>query len=258
MLYGLAASSAGMAVQSQRLDVIAQNLANVDTAGYQRQVLTTGAFAAQLSNALADTLSAPAATPVRADYLTLATTTTCDHSEGMQRPTGHALDFAIPGDAYFTVQLADGSQALTRNGAFMLNNAQQLVTVASTIDPATGAAGHPLVLGAQGPITIDQPNWEVTRQGDVVVGGKTVDRLKLMTHSGTPTAVDNGFWSPSGALPAGAGTAVTQGALLGSNVNAVTEMVTMISATRSFEANQRCMQIQDATLDRAVNDIGRV
>jgi len=255
MLRGLAISAAGMSIESQRLDVIAQNLANVDTPGYQRQVLTAKSFVAQLSSTLTNLVAQPVTPPVRPDSLAITSSLSYDTSENSLHATGNQLDFALPAQAFFAVRQPDGSEVATRNGAFMLNDQHQLVTV------STNGAEHCQVLGQGGPVTINGSHWEINRQGAIVVDGKTVDQLKIMSYGKTyptaPVQLGNGFVNITGAqqvtnLP------VSQGMLNGSNVNPVSEMISMIAATRLFEANQKCVQAQDETLNHAVNDVGHV
>ena len=261
MLRGLAAAAAGMSIQTQQLDIIAENLANVDTPGYQRQLLTANAFVAQLNTTLGNIVATPVAAPVRPETLALSTALSYDTSEGGQRTTGNHLDFALPGNAYFAVRLPDGSEAATRNGAFTLDDQHQLVTVATTTNSSATPANpaHGLVLGQHGPITLNNSKWEITRQGAVVVNGVTVDQIKIMAYSkafpaAAPVQLGNGFVTVANTLPA-RDAAVTQGMLSGSNVNPITEMISMIAATRLFEANQKCIQAQDETLNQAVNNI---
>jgi len=120
--------------------------------------------------------------------------------------------------------------------------------------------GHP-VLGERGPIQISGTDWSISAKGEVTVDNTTVDRLRLVNmpagdmrrignslvvSANTPTPLN---WSA---------TEVKQGFLEQSNANAVWEMVCMIAAVRAFEANQRIIQAQDETLDKAVNQVSRV
>jgi flagellar basal-body rod protein FlgF len=253
-------------VQERRHEAIAQNLANVSTTGFRRQVTTfhtfpallaqqTAALPAQADALLAATVSdattgtpgatsTPVAKPPAATRL--GSVIASDTTAGETIITGNPTDLALHGAGCFVVQGPSGP-LYTRNGAFRLDDKQQLVT----------DQGYP-VLGEQGPITINGKTWTVAPTGAVQVNGATVDTLKLATFDAlSATRQGTSLWSAAAATSAPA-TRVEQGALEGSNVNALTEMVALITATRQFEANMRCLQAQDSTLERAVNDLGRV
>jgi flagellar basal-body rod protein FlgG len=269
MLRGLEASTAGMLVQEHRHAVIAQNLANVSTTGYRRQVTTFHTFAAALASqaetlpfldaglASPDAMGAMAMAPSTASTTTPATPTpptvgprlesvvACDLRAGETRVTGNVTDLALHGDGYFIVQGPNGP-LYTRNGAFRLDDQHQLVT----------EQGYP-VQGEQGPVVVSGKSWSITPAGAVVVDGAVVNTLKLAAiNTKTATRQGTSLWSAGAAQPAAA--RIEQGALEESNVNPIGEMVALIQATRQFEANMRCLQAQDSTLDRAVNDLGRM
>lgn len=238
MIQGLYRAASGMLIQQTTSDATAHNLANVSTVGYRRQVTSVNAF----SDLVNDQLLAEASTP-----RWLATRSATDTADGTLRPTGNNTDIALRGDGFFTLQSPTGDLAYTRNGAFTLNADHQL----STPDGW-------LVLGERGPITLDAPNWEIDHSGQVVADGATLDRLQVVRFAANDgNRLGDTRWTAGEVLPA-TNVQVESGYLESSNVNAITEMVALITATRSFEANQRCVQAIDATLDRAVNDIARV
>ena len=240
MLRGLQASTTGMLAQDARQEVITQNLANINTAGFRRQTLACKSIT--LSNGVNG-----GSTPVaRTSPFCLSLTHAMDSREGPVKQTGNPSDLALEGDGYFTVQMPTG-EAYTRNGTFVLNDQHQLATTSGR-----------LLLGEHGPITISSTNWQVTPTGQVYMNGTLVDRLKLRTFAPTnATPLGDSLWSSTTANPAKS-VQVTQGALEGSNADTVTEMVSMLATTRQYEANQRCILAQDETLDHAVNDVGRV
>lgn len=255
MIRGLYASAAGMLAQDVRHDIIAQNLANVSTTGYRKQVM---AFSAIVENKLSNAAVAPGnmsfSTPTTLTALptlyTLQSRSAHDAQAGEIRTTGNRCDLAIAGDAYFTVRdEKSGQDFYTRNGAFALDPQNRLVT-----------ADKKLVSGEKGPITLKSANWEITAAGEVKVDGVVQDRLKLVTFDLNAASPSEGYslWK-SGAVSKAAASSyqVRQGALEGSNVNPIDEMIALINTTREFEANQRCLTAQDATLDRLVNDVAR-
>jgi len=243
MIHGLYTAAGGMLVQQAALDANANNLANASTTGYRRQVVSVNAFSRALDNASG--MIAPLEETTPSYYLTPALTN--DGSIGILRQTGNPSDLALRDSGFFVIRAASGQEALTRDGSFTLNTDNEL----STVDGWQ-------VLGERGPITIDSANWQVDPSGQVVVDGTVVDRLQIVLPSNpaAATRIGNTRWAAAGATPV-ANPRVAQGYLESSNVNTVAEMVALITATRTFEASQRCVQALDSTLDRAVNEVGR-
>jgi flagellar basal-body rod protein FlgG len=242
-----------MRVQDARHDAIAHNLANGGTTGYCRRSVAIAALPVDLGGLPGPKVRSAAAPPLPTILQPLLT---IDRTPGAPRPTGNATDFALSADAYFTIDVStdptlapQGTEAYTRRGSFILDTENRLVT----------SEGRP-VLGQSGPVTITSPNWSVDPRGVVTMDGQAVNQLKLVRPTGTQddaTQVGDSLWRFAAVVP-NDGARVTQGVVENSNVNTVQEMVTMITALRQFEMNQKAFQTQDETLDRAVNDIARV
>jgi flagellar basal-body rod protein FlgF len=246
VIRGLYSSADGLLVQSTRTDVIAGNLAGVSVSGYRRDVPVT-AFTRMLWRT-----AGMGAAGVPGSGLLLRASAHTDLSPGALRHTGGTFDLALDGEGYFCVQTA-GREAYTRGGAFRLDAFGRLVT----------AAGDP-VLGQTGPVRITGGKVEFLENGDVVVDGVRVDRLKLVNLS--PDApirkLGRGLLQASPAYtlapnaePPGR---IRQGYLEEANVNAVSELAAMIASLRAFEASQRALQASDQTLEKAINEIARV
>ena len=245
MIRGLYSSADGLLVQAARTDVIAGNLAGASVPGFKRDVLSVTAFGRAL-----DYTAGGGAAGVP-NGLLLRPSTEVDLRPGPMRQTGGRLDVALEGPGYLCVETARG-EAYTRGGALRLDASRRLVT----------AAGDPMV-GQAGPIRIDGTEVEFRENGDVVVDGARVDRLKLADFAPGTAMARLG----RGLLGAGAASAVPheatevrvrQGYLEGANVDAIAEMAAMISALRAFEASQRALQAIDQTLEKAINEIARV
>lgn len=247
MTRGLYLSSAGMIAQEYRVDALANNLANANTPGFQRDAPATRSFHWLLSNAAAPAppqgtnLSPPAPTSqVPTPFVGL------DTRPGPISHTGRPLDLALDGDAYFAVS-APGGTRYTRAGSFTVDRDGILVT----------PQGDP-VLGQSGTIQVKGSRLEVSSEGVVSVDGKAVDRLRVVTlPAGQASRIGATQLLSAAAQPAGPGVKVVQGALQMSNVSAVQEMAALMVATRAYETGQRLLQAQDQTLERAVNDVGR-
>lgn len=244
MVNGLYVAASAMQAQTQNLDAIAGNLANLSTPGYKRDI---PAFSAQLQYLLDNPPgSQPADTPMP-EFV--QPTITIDLADGSLRRSDNPCDLALQGPGFLVVRTPDG-EAYTRSGALTLDPDGNLIT----------HSGYP-VLGDGGPISVTGDNWQVSAKGEVSVDGAVVGRLRLveipaeslrrigdglMLSTGEPTPLD---WTK---------TEVRQGYLELSNANAMWEMVSLIAAMRTFEANQRMVQAEDSTLDKAVNQVGRV
>ena len=184
-----------------------------------------------------------------------------DHSQGSTRSTQGSLDVAIAGDGFFVVQTPQG-QRYTRAGSFEIGSNNQLVT----------KEGH-AVLGTNGqPITIEGPSGasrvKITSDGIVEMnateaGGvpNEVGRLQVVSFADAKRLAKEGqnlFTAPGGDRPQPVATPnLQQGYLEMSNVNAVQEMVNLITAYRAYEIDSKAVQSEDSLLDKAVNEVGR-
>lgn len=223
MLRGFYTSAAGMLGQLDRQDAIANNLANVNTPGYKRQVVSYSGFDTELKNALQT--NSPAGLRNVVPLPTLYE----DSKEGGLQDTGSKTNFAITGPGSFLVQTNKGDQPV-RAGNFQLDGKGQIVN----------SDGFP-VLGERGPIQVNGLDWSVDTEGNVTSGGSVVDKIKIVNGSTDKL-------NP---------TQVIQGSLENSNVNTVEEMVSMITALRSYEACQKSIQNLDQSLDKLINQMAK-
>ncbi len=224
---------------SHQLDIIANNVANIDTTAYKAdnesfgQYLMPGASDGQFSG----NDKRVSFVQDRGSWI--------DFSPGAIERTGDPLNVAIDGDGFLTVQTARG-QRYTRNGALQINGSGQLVT----------SEGDP-VLGGSGPITFQQGdhNVNISPSGIITVreGASTADsprgQLQLVAFDQPRLLQKDGgstFMAPNGVTPgpAPATTHLMQGAVEKSNVNAVAEMARMIQITRSYSDVAALLQQQ--------------
>jgi len=251
MTRGLYAAACSMLVQASKQDIIAGNLANVNTVGYRRDVASVGGYSALLGELLADdpaarALLSPAAAAAARPGLEV--TALLDLQPGAIRATGNPCDLAIEGDGFFVVQTPHGL-AYTRAGNFRLDAERRLVTL----------GGHP-VLGDAGPLRIEGDRWEIAANGDVLVDGRRADRLRLVSLDARAPLRKLGDALVAGAdVPRPVANArVKQGHLETSNVNMVDEMATMIATLRAYESAQRAFIAQDESLGRLINEVSQV
>jgi flagellar basal-body rod protein FlgF len=240
---GLYIAASGMLAAEIRQDVIANRLANATNPGFKGEVMVQQAFTDLL---LSNTQTGQPIGP-----LSMGTQVTeirpSLENKGF-RWTQNALDMAIGGTGWFSVQTATGT-VYTRNGAFTTDSNGFLVTAQG--DKVLGTDGKPINLSGGGRITIG-------RNGDVAVGGKKVGTIAVVPLD-PATVQKQGENYVTGTVDRTAKVGnVAQGALESANVNAVTEMVSLIENMRNFEADQKAIRALDDTLDKAVNQIGRI
>jgi len=232
MIRALYSAASGMVAQTAKQDVIANNIANSQTPGFKRLRVVNTSFAAVLENAatatVTETTTRPAypSSPVQAAGIQAETAN--DTSDGPVVSTGNKLQFAIQGPGTFELGSGDSARQ-TRNGSFIIDKDGELAN----------SDGEKLQ-GMNGPIKMPPGEWTVTEDGSIVnAKGELVDQIKI-----------------SGAQQGK--TRIMQGYLEQSNVNIVREMVDMIANLRSFEANQKVVQSVDQTLDKLINEAGKV
>jgi flagellar basal body rod protein FlgG len=241
-------SAEGAAAQAQRLEIIANNMANVDTAGFKQDVPM---FQARFAEAIQKGQARPGDRSINdigggVKIIDIET----DYSPGQMKRTGNDLDLAIGGEGFFHVHGDEGKQYLSRAGAFELDTAGRLVTQ-NGLRPVLDQQGGEIVLSPNVPFSISQDGF-INQAGNVVALGMSrpdsLDQLVKVGHN---------MWQPMGAVKPLAleERNVRQGYLEVSGANPVRQMMAMIETTRAFEANTRMIQNQDSALGTL---IGRV
>jgi len=237
----LSAMRAAMARQT----TTANNLANINTAGFRGEMNSSQALWMK-----GDGLDARA--------VTSGEVVSADMTEGTVTDTGRTLDVAVQGKALLAVQSREGDEGYTRRGDLQLSDSGLLTT----------GDGRP-VLGDGGPITL--PPYDkltiaadgtisIVPQGGDISQMQVVDRLKLVSTNGTDIAKGlDGLFRPrnGGTLASDPEAQVRAGALEGSNVNAAATMIDMIEASRDWDMQVKMMSAaQD--IDKASTDLMRM
>jgi flagellar basal-body rod protein FlgF len=223
-------SMTGAKATMQRQDVLANNLANVSTAGFRGELTAFRAV---------PVLGSGASTRVYA----LESTPGYNPEPGAVQPTGRSLDVAMKGGAWLAVQATDGTEAYTRAGALDVDAEGLLVT-------RTGLTA----LGDGGPISVPR-NAQMQIGNDGTVSAKVGDarpqvvgRLKLVTpEKPLERGTDGLFRATDGELPADTEARLQDGALEGSNVSPVETMIAMIAAARQFEQQMKMVHSAQET-----------
>jgi flagellar basal-body rod protein FlgG len=254
MIRGWYIGASGMNAQQNRLDAISNNLANVDTAGYKRDVAVSKAFSELLMRRMNDDGVyrtpdgigdvAPIIGKIGLGVETNELYTVFE--QGSYKNTDRKLDIALSSEGFFAIQTPQGER-YTRNGSFKLGKEGILET----------KDGYP-VLGENGIIRLEDDRVIIDEDGWIkpALDGEPIDRLRLVRFDNERylNKSGNSFWvdTPvSGEAYVAEGferPKFLQGFLETSNVNVVNEMVRMIEVNRAYEANQKTVQAEDSMM----------
>jgi flagellar basal-body rod protein FlgG len=254
MIKSLWTAKTGLEAQQTKMDVIANNLANVSTNGFKKSravfqdLLYQNMRQAGGRNDMQNVL--PAGLQIGSGVRPVATERI--QTQGSLEQTGNSKDVAIDGKGFFQVLMPDGNYAYTRDGSFQVNESGQLVTADGyPIQPAVLIPQDALsiTIGKDGVVTVTQPGSNESTQ---------VGQLSLSTFvnpAGLQSIGDNLYLETSASgmrnesTPGlnGAGR-LDQGYVETSNVNVVEEMVSMIQTQRAYEINSKAVQTSDEML----------
>ncbi|MCL2718917.1 MAG: flagellar basal-body rod protein FlgF [Lachnospiraceae bacterium] len=259
MLKGLYAAYTGMMNQQNRMDVLTNNLANVNTNGFKKEGATSQSFNAMYAHKIKDVSENGRlakyigrnnpGVKIGESYI--------DFSQGPIKATANTYDLALTDKGFFAIEYTNKSGETsikyTRDGNFTLNQNGELVT-----------QDGDFVLSTDGQrITINPliPDTVINVNGDIIQNGVIVSRIQVadfedynyLRHFG-----ENLYEAIEGAVEAAAPAQIYAGHLETANVSVVTEMVNMITVQRAFDANQKVITTLDGSLEIAVNQLGRL
>jgi len=259
MLRALWTAASGMQSQQTNIDVVANNLANVNTTGFKKSradfqdlmyqnLKTTGSPST-------NTTQVP--TGIQIGLGTRLAAVTKLFTSGDFTQTGNDLDMAIEGDGFFQIQMPDGTTAYSRAGAFKKDSTGRIVT----------SDGYPLLpeiviptnatkisIGNDGTVSVTQAGQTApTNVGNIQLA-------QFANPAGLAAQGKNLFLQTDASGNATTGTpgqtgigTITQGFLEMSNVNVASEMVNMIVGQRAYEINSKAVQASDEMLQTANN-----
>lgn len=241
-------AASGAMIQHKRMEVISNNLANINTAGFKKEMshfkvndspedLKEESKGEQTSRKI-ETL------PLWQQFGTLT-----DFSQGDLKRTGNDLDIALSGKGFFCVQTPDGIR-YTRNGQMTLNKDGVL----STQD------GYP-VLSEGGTISITGKNFEVDDTGTVFQDGNEIGELRIVDFEDANRLQKSGSTLFKTIDPDDNGKdaepSVRQGYIESANVDTVRMMTEMIEVLRGYESYQKIMKSMDDITGKMINDVGK-
>lgn len=259
MIKAMRTAASGMSAQQMNVDVIANNLANVNTTGYKSTKIEFQDILYQKVKSAGVETAAGSTVPVNLEvgYGTKPAATQRNYAMGSLQMTSNSLDVAIEGSGFFQVLLPDGTMAYTRDGAFKMSADGELVTT----------DGYYVQPG----ITIPADATEISVSTDgafsVIVSGESdaqeIGQLELanFVNAAGLQAIGHNLFAETGAsgdpilgTPSldGFGS-INQGYLEMSNVEIVDEMVNMITAQRAYEINSKAIQTSEEMTQIANN-----
>lgn len=246
MPYGLYISAEGAHAQSRRMEVISNNLANVETPGFKRDLAL---FQSRHAEDIVQGRAMPgmgAAEDIGGGIWFRGTET--DFSPGSLKQTGLKTDFAINGDGFFVVE-REGQQLLTRAGNFLFNSEGRLVTQDG--DAVLSDSGTPVEIQADLP-------WAMTPDGAIQQGSDKIPlAINRPAQPGDLSKMGENLFqalAPAEPVPAEMRD-VRNGYLEMSGVKPTLEMLEMIETSRAFEANINMIKNHDSILNSLVNRV---
>ena len=261
MTQALWIAKTGLDAQQTRMAVTANNLANVNTAGFKRD-------RASFEDLLYQTVRQPGGSTSEQTQLPTGlqvgtgvrvAATAKNFAQGNLSQTGNALDVAINGRGFFEVLMPDGSSAYTRDGSFQVNSQGELVTSAGyPVQPGLQLpeGTQSLTIGADGTVTAQiQGQAEGVQVGSLTLAdfvnpaGLQARGESLYTETGASGPAQQGAPGTSGI-----GTLI-QGSVESSNVNVVEELVSMIETQRAYETNAKAISTVDSMLAFLNNNV---
>jgi flagellar basal-body rod protein FlgG len=247
MIKGIYSSEAAMRPKMTRMEVLANNLANINSTGFKKDRV----FVRMLQESTA------AGAEGRTDMSNVQIERAVDFSAGPLRQTDNPFDLAIDGKGFFTVETPNGIR-LTRNGNFTLATDGTLTTPEGYA--VLGNAGRIIIPNIE---KLEQRSISITPSGEVLNGKEPLGTLRIVEPEQEPMLRKDQqslFFLEQGGQVRDLKpetVSIRQGFLEESNVDGIEEMIAMIELSRAFETDQRMIQSQDATLDRSL-EIGKL
>ena len=247
---GFQCGLSGMNAASKNLDVIGNNIANANTVGMKS---SRAEFADLVASQLGTGGGAGAGIGVA------VATVAQQFTQGSVNITGNSLDVAIDGRGFFQVRQPDGSAAYTRDGNFEVDSQGQLVTASgNVVEPGiTIPQGtQSVTIGSDGTVTAQLPGQATPAQIGTLQLTDFVNAAGLMPKGENLYVETAASGTPQTGTPGqnGIGT-LAQGALEGSNVNVVEELVNMIETQRAYEMNSKAISASDQMLQYLNNNV---
>lgn len=259
MIRSLYTAATGMSAQELNIDVIANNLANVNTTGFKK---SRADFQDLMYQYLLEPGSPTSGTTQNSSGIQVGLGVKTAAVQKIFTPgdlasTGNPFDVAIEGDGFFQVTLPDGNAAFTRSGSLRVDSTGALVT-SDGFPVAPGISVPPealsIAIGQDGTVTAKVPNQAAPVQVGILTGvrfpnnaGLKATGRNLYEETGSSGAPVQGTFGSEGFGR------LSQGFLESSNVSVVEQVVNMITAQRAYEASSKGIQTAEDMLNQAIN-----
>jgi len=264
MANGIYVAASGSQVRLDSLETVSNNLSNLMTAGFKRQEATYREVHNEITSVGSPDQAMGVRTPNRVlpeDRINVKIDARfTSWAQGNLDETGNVLDLAVEGNGFFKVRDEAGNEFLTRHGRMQLSR-DGSITNQSGLE-VLDVGGKPIrVLPNQGQL-------EISYDGRVIIGDAQIGLIDLVTiGDGTGATLNKelehlgeGLFRPNNPNPnfVKAEGVIRQGFMEGSNVNAVKEMVSLLSASRLFDLNQQALKGMGEMDNKAIQDVARV
>lgn len=244
MLRALSTAATGMIGQQNYLDVVANNIANVNTTGFKKSRIEFQDMLSQVEKSPGAMISQGTFQPVGIEYgLGVKTSaTTRVFSQGSAVSTGRNLDVAIQGEGFLQIMMDDGTKAYTRDGSLQVDANGQLCTADGLLlQPQVSIPQDTkeVVITADGNVSVTNANDQQQQMGQILLARfQNPSGLLSVGHNLYVETAASG--SPVEDSPGQNGMGkLEQGYLEGSNVQVVEELIGLIKAERAFESNSK-------------------
>ena len=235
MYKGIYIALSGAVLKQKHMDIFAQNVANASTPGYKKERISFKDYIIPVDNK----------PPLVADGRTMTelASVITDFSKGSLLRTGNPLDLAVNGEGFFALE----DNRYTRNGNFKIDSEGYLAT-----------QNDIRVLGSGGPIAVQGKKIDINESGEVFVDDISVGKLQIVDFEDKEKLrkLDSGIFTtddPGDEISA----SISQGYYEASNVDAVKEMVQMLTSLREFESYQKVIQAFDDASSKVSNELGK-
>ena len=223
---------------NNRMESVARNVANINTAGYRAEAIN---FSEVLANSGSESVS----------FVSMGNTY-ISRDKGAISQTGNPLDLAIDGEAWFSFQRGN-EVAYTRDGRLQMNSSGQLTTVNG--EPILSSSGSTIQADPRGGRIVVQADGEISQNGQTIdsIGLFEINETDDLKRYGGSAVVPEGVAFP---LQDPSKARVMQGYVEGSNVNPMMEMTKLIMISRAFESAEKVMETSEEAQRQAVRDLG--
>lgn len=252
MYQGFYELTSGLLTQRRNLNVIAANMANIETPGYKSDTQSDSTFQEQMLIRTGRTDKSARKNLAVTTPIVMADETTTNYSQGTLKETGNVLDAAISGKGFFRIGRPDGTEQYTRNGQFSLTDDGTLVL--SDLGNVLDENGNPIHLADE--------NFTISEDGTITDSGeRKIAKIGLADFEDYSALhrEDNGLYSTDNekiAVPAD--TKILQKQVEQANVDMTAEMTSMMTAQRALQSAAQMLKMYDGVLSHACNDVGRL